>query len=151
VAELMLDKQMLQEIAKKNGESRSAAGRGGLAPRDVQGLGTSSGAGHRAVAVDASISSQEAAGRASFGPSDHPFGTTVRSLRLPTYSCDVDSQRVYAELEAGGSTLDRVGTEETVAPEEIQEKRTEAGRRSERLQSSAVAIQERCVDMRLYS
>jgi putative transposase len=55
VAELMLDQQMLQDIAKKSGESDSAAGRRGLPEGGVRRLATADRPGAGSVAFDPAI------------------------------------------------------------------------------------------------
>ncbi len=56
VAELLLDKQMLQDIAKKSGDPRPAAGRRQLPERTVRGLATADQPRHGQAAVDPAIS-----------------------------------------------------------------------------------------------
>src|SRR5262249_15110444 len=55
VAELMLDKQMLQDIAKKSGDPRPAAGRRRLPGRPVPELAAAGEPGHGAVPLEPEI------------------------------------------------------------------------------------------------
>ena len=55
VAELLLDKTMLQDIAKKSGEPRPAAGCRRLSQRAIQGLTAANLPGHGPVALSAEI------------------------------------------------------------------------------------------------
>jgi putative transposase len=56
VAELMLDKQMLQDIAKKSGDPRPAAGRGRLPGRAVRRLATAGLPGHGPGSLEPEVS-----------------------------------------------------------------------------------------------
>jgi putative transposase len=55
VAELLLDKQMLQDIAKKSGDGRPTAGRRQLPERAVQGFSEADQPRHGALALDPAI------------------------------------------------------------------------------------------------
>jgi putative transposase len=55
VAELMLDKQMLQDIAKKSGEPRPAAGCRRLSERAVRGLGASGLPSHGSISLGPAV------------------------------------------------------------------------------------------------
>jgi putative transposase len=58
VAELLLDKQMLQDIAKKSGDLRPATSRCWVPGRAVQDLATPSRSCDRAIAIDLEIRSE---------------------------------------------------------------------------------------------
>ena len=68
VAELLLDKQMLQDVAKKSGDPRPATGRGGIPGRAVQDLAEEGRPGHRSIAIDLAIRSETPIRRAASGP-----------------------------------------------------------------------------------
>ena len=58
VAELLLDKQMLQDVAKKSGDPRPATSRRGLAGRAVRDLAEEGRSRDRAIAIDLEIRSE---------------------------------------------------------------------------------------------
>jgi hypothetical protein len=83
VAQLLLDKQMLQDIAKKSGDADSAAvGRGRpqgavwhLAAQDLSCPG--------AISLDAAVLPNFPNERGATDSSDQPMGATEAALRIP--------------------------------------------------------------------
>jgi putative transposase len=68
VAERLLDKQLLRDVAKKSGGPRPAAGRRGIPGRGVQDLAAEGRPGDRSLAIDLAIRSEAPIRRAAAGP-----------------------------------------------------------------------------------
>jgi putative transposase len=89
VAELMLDKQMLQDLAKKSGDPRPAAGGGGLPDRALRDLATAGLPRHGTVSVELAILPAAGQRRAGPDPRDQTVGAAISSVRLPANPCEV--------------------------------------------------------------
>jgi putative transposase len=109
VAELLLDKTMLQDIAKKSGEPRPATGCGRLLERRVSSLPAAGVPGHGAVALDSPLPPNPSRRRAGFDSPDPTAGKAFPTLRIPESSRDADLQGLVGEPETGASPLERIG------------------------------------------
>jgi putative transposase len=94
VAELLLDKKMLQEVAKKSGDRYSAAGQRGT------------GAG----AFDASLPAAPAFRRGRLGARYPAAGASAPALWLSAYPCPAGQTGLDGEPQAGTAAVERVGS-----------------------------------------
>jgi hypothetical protein len=82
LAEVMLDKQMLQDVAKKSGDADPATRSGGLFGRDVWHFATTCQSFAGAIPFNAPLSSSAAFGGGCVNSSDPAIGQATSALRL---------------------------------------------------------------------
>ena len=151
VAELLLDKQMLQDIAKKSGEPQPAAGRLGLLERGVWHLATADLPCHGAFALDRTVSARAPRGRFEPEPGDQTLGASPPSIWLPPHPRPFDPAGLVSQPQASTAALDRTGAETPDEATKTQETRPETGSQREQLRPTTIAFQERRLDLRLHS
>src|SRR5262245_27928592 len=83
VAELMLDKQMLQDVAKKSGDAHPAAGCGRLPHRTLRDLAAARGSAARPGPLDLALPPQGPAGQRGPAQGGPPVGAAAPPLRPP--------------------------------------------------------------------
>ena len=105
VAELSLDKQMLEEIARESSEPVEAATGCRTSPGSLRSLRETRLSCGAAAAVDAAKDTKAAGRRATTGSTFDGFGDAVRSIRIPTDYRSAWSGRLAGEPQAGRETL----------------------------------------------
>src|SRR5262245_42430946 len=147
VAELMLDKQMLQDIAKKSGEPRPAARRGGLSGRALRRLAAPDLRRDGAVSLDPEIPPQAPGRRTGADPGDQAAGPAAPAVRLPPRPRAAGPSWLDGQPQTGATALERAGAAAAVAPEKTPGTRPQAGDKRQQLHAATGAVQERCVDV----
>jgi putative transposase len=147
VAELMLDKQMLQDLAKKSGEPGAAACRGGLPGGALRHLTAPELRRDGAVALDRPIPLPAPGGRAGVDPRDQAVGPVSSTLRLSSDPCDASPPGLVVEHQAGASALGRTRPETASTVEKTSETRPETGHEREQLRPATGVVQKRRVDV----
>jgi putative transposase len=121
VAELLLDKQMLQDIAKKSGESEPAASGRRLPERVIRNLATADRPCHGAVSLGIAIPSQLPGRRAGFESGDQTVGPPTSALWIPDGSRASGAARMDNQHQTREEALDRAGAETAREVEKNQE------------------------------
>jgi transposase-like protein len=105
VAELLLDKRMLQDVAKKSGDSLPAEGLCGLPPGDLSDLRKKGGPGSRPVPLDAPLPTRLARRRRAAGQGHQAVGPQAPPLGLPAHPCSVGAQGLDGEHQTRPPTV----------------------------------------------
>ena len=100
VAELLLDKRMLQDVAKKSGDGVPAEGLCGLPPGDLLDLRKEGEPGPWALAFDASLPGRLACGRPAAAQGRQAAGSQAPPLGLPANPRLAGGQRLDGEPQA---------------------------------------------------
>jgi putative transposase len=127
VAELMLDKQMLQDIAKKSGERRPAAGGGGLPGRALRRFAAAGLPHHGAISLDVEVSPESSKRRTGADPRDQTIGASVPAVRISADSRDAWPRGLGSEPETSAAARDRTGASAARETEKTAETRRQAG------------------------
>jgi len=147
VAELMLDKQMLQDIAKKSGEPRPAAGCRRLSERAVRGLRASGLPSHGPISLGPAVPPKPTGRRAGPEQGDQAPGAPTSSLRLSPNPCHADPSGLVSEPQACKEAVDCLGAATAAEAEKTQETWPQTGNQREQLRSAAGPVQERRLDL----
>jgi putative transposase len=105
VAQLMLDKQMLQDVAKKSGDRRPAAGRGRLSERALRRVSATDLRRDETVAVDPEIPPNTPGRRTGPEQGDQAVGASTPAIRPPADPRDAGPSGLGGEPETGASPL----------------------------------------------
>jgi hypothetical protein len=123
---LVLDKHMLQEIAKKSGDPEPTANRGGFPPRAVPCFAAASVSRDGLRALDLEVSPEAKSRRASLEPGDQTLGASTPPVRIPPGPRAADPARLVCQPEAGAAALERTGAAAPLKAKKAEETRPQA-------------------------